>query len=167
MQSSRNIIGSIMQTTLLCSHGTSNGHCYATGCGHAMRLCKHTRQRRDIKHPATSIASTGASNAINRCSIMQTPSSIQAAGHHRRRKDFMQSRLAPRQVEHYTGHEELCHALMLHPERESLYCSTHMGVMPPTSVLAGNKTVCTVGMSGKQSKCLCMSHGENIPHHQV
>lgn len=56
---------------------------------------------------------------------------------------------------------------MLHPERESLYCSTHMGVMPPTSVLAGNKTVCTVGMSGKQSKCLCMSHGENIPHHQV
>ena len=56
---------------------------------------------------------------------------------------------------------------MLHPERESLYCSTHMGVMPPTSVLAGNKTVCTVGMSGKQSKCLCMSHSENIPHHQA
>lgn len=56
---------------------------------------------------------------------------------------------------------------MLHPERESLYCSTHMGVMPPTSVLAGNKTVCTVGVSGKQRKCLCMSHGENIPHQQV
>lgn len=100
-------------------------------------------------------------------SNMNTPSFIRTPGHHRRRKDFMQSGQVPCPVEHYTGQEELCHTLMLHPERESLYCSTHMGVMPPTSVLAGNKTVCTVGVSGKQRKCLCMSHGENIPHQQV
>lgn len=94
MQSSRNIIGSIMQTTLLCSHGTSNGHCYATGCGHAMRLCKHTRQRRDIMHPATSIASTGASNAINRCSIMQSQASYGQQDINATREDFMTKKIS-------------------------------------------------------------------------
>lgn len=48
MTSSRDTIDGIMQTALLHSHGISNRHNYGTGYDCAMRLCKHTRQRRDI-----------------------------------------------------------------------------------------------------------------------